>query len=132
MISKSAVVAELAVGELIDKITILDIKSERISNQDKLTNIRRERDILNRVRLEHVAPSPQLDALQSQLKRVNEEIWELEDQIREFERNKDFGEAFVRCAREIYRTNDRRANTKREINELVGSELVEEKSYAAY
>lgn len=119
-------------GEVIDKITILEIKSERISAPDKLDNIRRELAELAAVVSEQVSHSPELEALKSELKRINESLWVIEDDIRDCERRSDFGDAFIALARAVYTTNDRRAALKREINQLLGSTLVEEKSYQAY
>lgn len=123
---------EVAAGELIDKITILQIKSERIANADKLRNIRAELETLEKARAESVPASPKLDRLAAELKDVNEALWRIEDDIRDHERNKNFGPTFVELARSVYLQNDRRAELKRAVNELVGSRLVEEKSYAKY
>src|SRR5262249_700505 len=123
---------EIAAGELIDKITILQIKSERISSEEKLRNIRAELETLERARAESVPGSPELDRLAAQLKEGNEALWGIEDHIRDHERNKNFGPSFIELARSVYLQNDRRADLKRAVNELVGSRLVEEKSYARY
>ncbi len=123
---------EIAPGELIDKITILDIKRERITDPGKLANVRREHADLVRARDAALPASPDLDRLAADLKSVNTALWEIEDSIRDCERNRDFGPRFVELARDVYRTNDRRARLKRDINDLLGSSLVEEKSYAAY
>ena len=122
----------MAPGELIDKITILEIKKERIGDAAKLANVRTELDVLNRTRDGGLSPSGELEKLTAELRAVNETLWEVEDQIRECERAKDFGGRFVELARSVYRNNDRRAALKRRINELLGSRLVEEKSYAPY
>ncbi len=123
---------EIAPGELIDKITILDIKRERIADPAKLANVRRELDVLSRARDSALPESADLDRLTADLKAVNEALWDIEDRIRGCERNGDFGPTFVELARAVYRTNDRRAHLKRAVNELLGSTLIEEKSYAAY
>ncbi len=123
---------EVSPGELIDKITILEIKAERISDPDKLTNVHRELRSLSATRKEALDTSPELDEFTAELRRINELLWEIEDDIRDCERNGDFGERFIELARAVYRTNDRRAAAKRKINELLGSELVEEKDYADY
>ncbi len=123
---------EISPGELIDKITILEIKLERISDPAKLKNIGLELNILNQARGEAMPPSAELDGLTAGLKEVNGELWKIEDDIRERERNRDFGAAFIKLARAVYFSNDRRAGLKRRINELLGSRLIEEKSYAAY
>ncbi len=123
---------EVSAGELIDKITILEIKAERISDPDKLANVHRELSSLTATREKALDTSPELDEFTAELRRINERLWQIEDDIRDCERNGDFGERFVELARAVYRTNDRRAAAKRRINELLGSELVEEKDYAAY
>ena len=127
-----AIKVDIAPGELIDKITILEIKLERIDDQKKLMNVRTERDILTSVRDTSIQATDELDALTQALKEVNEKLWECEDDIRECESNKDFGEKFIELARTVYITNDKRAALKREINLLLGSPIIEEKSYTAY
>ncbi|MDP6428536.1 MAG: DUF6165 family protein [Rhodospirillales bacterium] len=122
----------IAPGELIDKITILAIKLERIIEADKLQNIRREMDILARTRAEALPASAELDRLTEKLKAVNEKLWQIEDDIRECEAAGDFGPRFVELARAIYINNDARAEAKREINLLLGSDIIEEKSYKPY
>jgi hypothetical protein len=122
----------LAPGELVDKITILEIKLERIEDETKLTNIRLEYDTLNAARDEAIPKSENLDQLTADLKQINDALWKIEDDIRDCERAKNFGEEFIRLARAVYVTNDKRMAIKRQINDLLGSVLVEEKSYAAY
>lgn len=124
--------APIAPGELIDKITILEIKSERIEDPAKLANVETELKTLAATRDQHIAASDEMAALTASLKSINEELWVIEDDIRDCERNGDFGETFIGLARAVYRTNDRRADVKKQINILLGSSLVEEKSYAAY
>ena len=126
------ILVEIAPGELIDKITILEIKSERIAAADKLINVRVELDVLAAARDAAMAASAELAELTAQLKQVNEALWEIEDAIRDCERGQDFGPKFIELARSVYHSNDRRAALKRQINELLGSKLIEEKSYAAY
>jgi hypothetical protein len=123
---------EIAPGELIDKITILEIKSERIADAGKLKNVRVELQVLEAARDAAMAASAELADLTAQLKQVNEALWEIEDAIRDCERGQDFGPKFIELARSVYHSNDRRAALKRQINELLGSKLIEEKSYAAY
>jgi hypothetical protein len=127
-----ALLVPVAVGELIDKITILEIKSERIGDDAKLRNIRAELNMLAQVRDEHVAPGKEIKRLTHELKHVNEGLWEIEDEIRDCERRRDFGQKFIELARSVYQTNDLRSQLKRKINEASGSRIVEEKSYAAY
>ena len=123
---------EVSAGELVDKITILEIKAERIADPVKLANVHRELRSLTATRHEALPSSEELDELTAELRRINERLWEIEDDIRDCERQSDFGERFIELARAVYRTNDRRAAAKRSINELLGSELVEEKDYAEY
>ena len=123
---------EIAPGELIDKITILEIKLERMTDPDKLANVKVEWEVLTASRDAHATPSDELAALTTELKTINEALWVIEDDIRDCERDKDFGDKFIELARAVYKTNDKRAAVKRQINELLGSSLVEEKSYAAY
>ncbi len=123
---------EIAPGELIDKITILEIKKERITDPDKLENVTIEWDTLTAALKANVAGSDDLSALSAALKGVNEALWDIEDDIRDCERASDFGDKFIELARSVYITNDKRAALKRDINDLLGSRLVEEKSYAAY
>ncbi len=123
---------EVSAGELVDKITILEIKAERIADPVKLANVHRELRSLTAARSEAIESSAELDELTAELRRINELLWEIEDDIRDCERRRDFGERFIELARAVYRTNDRRAGAKRSINELLGSELVEEKDYAEY
>lgn len=122
----------IAPGELIDKITILGIKLERINVEAKLANIKIELDALMQARDEAIPTSGELDQLTVELRKINETLWDIEDDIRDCERLKNFGEAFVRLARAVYFTNDKRMEVKHAINELLGSRLIEEKSYAAY
>jgi Family of unknown function (DUF6165) len=130
----SGVLVEVAVsaGELIDKITVLQIKSERISDPAKVENVRNELNVLSAARDTALPASQELNALTVRLREINETLWQIEDDIRDCERAKDFGPRFIELARSVYVTNDRRADVKREINGLLGSELVEEKSYAPY
>ena len=123
---------EIAPGELIDKITILKIKTENITDAAKLVNVRIELETLEKSRNAAIVPSAEMDRLTADLKSVNQELWRIEDDIRDCERAGDFGETFVALARAVYKTNDRRAALKREINVLLGSRLVEEKSYQPY
>ena len=126
------VTIEIAPGELIDKITILEIKTERISDAAKLANVRVELDVLSASRDAALPASGDLTRLSTDLKSVNEALWEIEDDIRDCERAGDFGPKFIELARSVYITNDKRAALKRDINELLGSRLIEEKSYQPY
>ena len=119
-------------GELIDKITILELKLENIAEPDKLANVRREWEALTAARDAAVASSPELIGLTADLKAVNGRLWTIEDDIRDCERQKDFGADFVALARSVYINNDDRARLKRSINDLLGATIVEEKSYQQY
>ncbi|MDR6774053.1 tetratricopeptide repeat protein [Azospirillum sp. BE72] len=130
--SDMPILAPVSWGELLDKITILDIKAERIADADKLANVRREREALVAVAAQANTARPEVAALIDDLRAVNTTLWMVEDEIRDCERAKDFGPRFVELARQVYHTNDRRAALKRDLNRLLGSELVEEKSYQAY
>lgn len=121
-----------AFGDLIDKVTILEIKSERLDDPEKLKNVQTELKMLQDIVDESGLETDNVLDLKQGLKSVNAEIWDLEDQIRDCERKSSFGAEFTRVARSIYRTNDKRAAIKRQINLEVGSTLVEEKSYAEY
>ncbi len=127
-----SVVIEAAPGELIDKITILEIKSERIADGEKLRNVRAELETLRSARDRTIVPSEDLAALTAELRAVNEALWAVEDDLRECERVGDFGPRFVELARSVYKKNDHRAAIKRRINERLGSRIVEEKSYAEH
>ena len=123
---------EVAPGELIDKITILEIKLERISDKQKLTNVKIEYDILTKTRDESLTSSKELERLTLELKSINEKLWVIEDDIRDCEREQDFSDKFIQLARSVYFTNDKRAALKKDVNELLGSKIVEEKSYQEY
>ena len=125
----ATLMVEIGVGELIDKITILRIKSERMTDQAKLANVAHELKVLDEVRRAGVPENPELTRLQAELKSVNEALWEIEDDIRACEAEADFGPEFIRLARAVYQTNDRRAELKKAINIAAGSTVIEEKSY---
>ncbi|MCD6305112.1 MAG: hypothetical protein J7M32_02345 [Deltaproteobacteria bacterium] len=124
--------AEISPGELFDKIAILEIKKARIRDLEKLRHIETELDLLKEARSRQIPASAALGSLYREIKEVNERLWEIEDAIRRCERNKEFGEDFVRLARSVYLTNDRRSRIKKEINERLGARIVEEKSYEPY
>ncbi len=132
----TAVTIPVSVGELIDKITILEIKQEQLADLKKLENVLVEQTLLNEVRqtlgIDGQPKAAEIAMLERELKAVNQRIWDAEDEIRAFERTKDFGEAFIAVARSIYQLNDARASAKRDINLLSGSEIVEEKGYEPY
>jgi len=117
----------ISVGELIDKITILEIKEERITDESKRVNVEKELEALRSIEVPNI-PTDIVD----ELREVNRALWDIEDAIREKERAQEFDERFVELARSVYYTNDRRGGIKREINEISGSDLVEEKDYRRY
>jgi hypothetical protein len=122
----------VSAGELLDKITILRIKQERIADPAKLENVNRELRLLEAISAPMLKGRDDCAPLVDQLFAVNAGLWDIEDGKRDCERRKDFGERFVQLARSVYLENDRRAAIKRRINELLGSDIVEEKSYQAY
>ncbi len=119
-------------GELIDKITILQIKSERITDPLKVANVRNELALLESTWRESPFSTSDIDAEWASLRRINEKLWDVEDLLREKERARTFDQEFIDLARAVYFTNDERAAIKREINTKLGSKIVEEKSYAKY
>ena len=119
-------------GELVDKITILEIKKEFIEDINKLKNINHEYDLLMQIYSNDVSQTDGVDSLKSKLKNINLSLWKIEDDIRDCERDKIFNERFVKLARDVYFTNDKRSKVKLEINLLLNSSLVEEKSYKDY
>lgn len=120
---------EVSNGEIIDKLTVIQIKLERIKDEAKLVNLKKEFEVLSQVASKIIqTDSP----LYQSLYKVNCELWDIEDHIRDLERNKDFGEDFINTARSVYIKNDERSRIKREINLATSSSLIEEKSYEAY
>jgi hypothetical protein len=130
--SAQTILAEISPGELIDKITILEIKRERLDDPAKLENVRYALDRLQATRGAALPHKDELASLEAELKEVNGRLWDIEDEIRDCERNGDFGAGFVALARQVYRQNDRRAALKKAIDRLYGSAMTEEKSYRAY
>ena len=119
-------------GELLDKITILEIKSERIESVEKRSNVSKELGMLNKVWADMIRDDADITAMRIELKSINETLWEIEDDIRKEEYNKQSGERFVELARSVYITNDQRSDVKKRINIQLKSEIVEEKSYEDY
>jgi hypothetical protein len=128
----SQISVPIAHGELIDKITILEIKSERIGDSAKLANVRIELDLLNETWRADPSSRTDIAMERKQLRAVNEALWDIEDRIRLKEKAKAFDAEFIELARSVYIRNDERAAIKRAINEKLGSRLVEEKSYQDY
>ena len=119
-------------GDFLDRLTILEIKAERMRDAAKLENVRRELAALRATWASSSLAARDVGALTAELKRVNTTLWEIEDRIREKEAARAFDAEFIELARSVYRTNDRRAAIKRELNVALGSELIEEKSYSKY
>jgi hypothetical protein len=128
----SLIQTPVSFGELIDKITILEIKSRRITDEAKLANVRNELDLLNATWANHAASQTDIGDERARLFAVNELLWDIEDKIRLKERAQAFDQEFIELARAVYFRNDERAAFKREINLKLGSQLVEEKSYQDY
>ena len=120
---------EVSNGEIADKLAIVEIKLERIKDATKLANLRREYEILNHAVALIIDKKNQLYL---DLYNINNQLWNIEDHIRDLERIKDFGDDFIQTARSVYFINDKRSDVKRKINELTGSNLTEEKSYEQY
>jgi len=129
----SIIYTPTAPGELIDKITVLKIKQERIRDESRLNNVNKELSMLEKVKERSFSYNPdvmeKITQMEESLKKANEEIWDMGDKIREYGDKKDFGEGFVKVALGIHLANDVRASIKKEINILLGSSIVEEKSY---
>jgi hypothetical protein len=125
------ILVPISAGELMDKITILEIKSERIKNPGQLENVLRELGALRAIRLDG-ADRVRLDKLCAELKQVNATLWDVEDAIRECDARDDFGSSFIELARAVYRLNDERARLKKAISLVSGSRFIEEKSYKSF
>jgi len=126
------ILAPISAGELIDKITILRVKAQRIGDAAKEANVRKELALLEATALSHIPPSADMERLTADLTAVNAALWDVEDGKRDCERRQDFGPDFVALARRVYIENDQRAAIKRAINAAAGSDIVEEKSYKPY
>ena len=119
-------------GELLDKITILQIKLENLTSQDALNNVAWELKQLQSIFSQSFPGTIQPKELELELKKINQKLWDIEDKIRDKEKHKSFDDEFIQLARSVYITNDERSRIKRRINETFGSDLIEEKSYADY
>jgi len=128
----SLIKAPVSYGEILDKITILEIKASNITDKEKLKNVENELNILKTTWNEHIGRSNKINELKNELKLVNQSLWDIEDNIRVKEFKKEFDDEFIQIARSVYYENDKRAAVKKEINLLLGSELIEEKSYQDY
>ena len=119
-------------GEVLDKISILEIKSERMNDTGKIANVKRELELLQAAWRQSVNEDETVRRIHADLKRINQALWEIEDDIRDKERAREFDQRFIDLARSVYVTNDQRADAKKELNVYLGSEIVEEKSYQDY
>lgn len=126
------ITVDVSLGEFLDKLAILQIKSERIRNAAKLANVRKELDLLTRTWAASPFAAKDIREPLARLKAINEKLWDIEDRIRIKESEGVFDQGFIELARAVYLCNDERAAIKRTLNALLGSELVEEKSYADY
>jgi predicted nuclease with TOPRIM domain len=123
------ILAEISAGELIDKITILEIKKTKILNKEKLNNIEKELSSLNNTMKKFISDKSKINNLISELKEINLKLWDIEDGKRAAEKNNDFGDQFIELARNVYKFNDKRAKIKLAINNTLGSNIKEVKSY---
>ena len=126
------ILVEVSVGELLDKISILEIKKEKISDPESLKIINSEYLVLNEQAKKNVPKSPKLTSLFDELKEINLKLWHIEDDKRMCEKNSDFGEKFIKLSRDVHFLNDKRAKIKLEINNLTGSKIKEIKEYTNY
>ncbi len=121
--------AEISAGELVDKITILKIKKEKITNKEKLIEIKKELNSLTNTFNKSIKKNINLETLTKELENVNLKLWNIEDKKRELEKKQEFGKEFIELARNVYKSNDERAKIKLKINEALGSNIKEVKSY---
>jgi len=133
MMNKSKkILSEISAGELLDKISILEIKIQKITDSVNLEEIKKEYKILKETQNSSVEFTDEIRNLFNKIKKVNLSLWEIEDKIRICEKNKDFGKNFIQLAREVYFNNDKRAKIKSEINKILGSNIKEIKQYVSY
>ena len=123
------ILAEISVGELIDKITILEIKKEKISNKEKLVEVNKELNSLNETLKKSINNESKISSFKNDLKNINLKLWDIEDGKRSAEKNNKFDEKFIQLARNVYKFNDERAKIKLAINNALGSNIKEVKSY---
>ncbi len=126
------ILSEISVGELLDKISILEIKLDMVKNEDKKKEIKKEYDILKKIQIDFVKLDGEINDLFKSLKKVNMTMWEIEDKVRICEKNKDFGQNFIDLARGVYFNNDKRSRIKLEINKKLKSNITEIKEYVDY
>ena len=126
------ILSEISAGELLDKISILEIKMDKIKNNDSISEINKEYRILKQVKDSQIEPSEKLEKLYIEIKKINSNLWSIEDEIRSCEKRKDFSEKFIDLARSVYFNNDKRSKIKSEINKILGSNIKEVKQYTDY
>ncbi len=132
MSSANKIYAEISVGELLDKISILEIKQKNLKDNEKIKIVNKELESLNITLKKDVTMTEEIQSLYQDLKKINSMLWDIEDGKRDCERNKDFGDKFIELARSVYIENDNRAKIKNKINQLSGSNISEVKSYDKY
>jgi len=126
------ILSEVSAGELLDKISILEIKLEKISDKSSLEQIKKEYKMLKENQNSTIKLEGKIEDLFKSLKNINFKLWNIEDRLRVCEKNKDFGKEFVELAREVYLNNDKRSKIKSDINKILGSNIMEIKQYASY
>jgi len=122
---------EVSNGELLDKLSILEIKSEKITDSGKLKNVNKERKVLLK-EMKKIPSFSEIENLHKELRQINEKLWDIEDELRNLEKQKRFDNTFIELARSVYYTNDQRSVIKKNINRITKSSLIEEKSYEKY
>ena len=132
VIKSKKILSEISAGELIDKISILEIKLEKIKNKASQDEINKEYNILNEVQNSSIEMTEKLKTLLKEIKEVNLNLWNIEDKLRICEKNNDFGQNFIKLARDVYLNNDKRSKIKSKINEVLGSNIKEIKQYVDY
>ena len=128
----SKILAEISAGEFLDKLSILEIKLNKIKDLISLNEIKKEYEILNETKNKNINFSKEIEILYKDLKETNEKLWKIEDEIRLCEKNSDFKDKFIQLSRDVYFTNDKRSKTKSEINKILGSNIKEVKQYTQY
>ena len=128
----SKILAEISAGEFFDKLSILEIKLNKIKDLVLLNEVKKEYEILNETKNNNINFSKEIEILYKDLKKTNEKLWKIEDKIRLCEKNSDFKDKFIQLSRDVYFTNDKRSKTKSEINKILGSNIKEVKQYTQY
>ena len=132
VIKSKKILSEISAGELLDKISILEIKLEKVKDKINLEEINKEYKILKEVQVSNIETTEKLKALFNNIKEINLNLWDIEDRLRICEKNKDFGQSFIELARKVYVHNDKRSKIKFKINEVSGSNIKEIKQYVDY